>query len=175
MSASQDEGDTASARSKRKREPYRPLRKWKRLHRHLWIDELLRSEGRGDHAQYLKCVCGHPNCPREAALIQCQDCNGGDLLGMSCVVRDHQRNPMHRIRRWDPESASFNDDVTLKDLGLRIVLGQEYHPNRQCPRLRRAWSGKQKFVVLDVLGVHEVDVWYCDCGKGPALPVQLAV
>lgn len=172
-------------------EQYRPLRKWKRLHRHLWLNELLRSEGRGDHAQYLKCVCGHPNCPREAALIQCQDCNGGDLLGMSCVVRDHQRNPMYRIRvrllskkgnvlsshlnlqRWDPESASFNDDIKLKDLGLRIVLGQEYHPNRQCPRLRRAWSGKQKFVVLDVLGVHEVDVWYCDCGKGPALPVQL--
>lgn len=59
----------------------------------------------------------------------------------------------------------------MKALGLRFHLGQELHPNRTCPNARRA-PGKT-FVVIDDYGLHEVDLHYCDCGKGGTFPVQL--
>ncbi|KAJ7471708.1 hypothetical protein B0H11DRAFT_2237257 [Mycena galericulata] len=153
----------------RKREPYRPVKKWKEKHRSTWLDELLRGEGRGDH-DYRDCVCGHPQCQRGWATVRCKDCHGCELLAATCMVRDHERNPLHRIQRWDSDAACFQD-TSLKALGLRFQLSRELHPNRVCPHPQRA-PGKN-FVVIDDYGLHDVDVYYCNCGKGQSFPVQL--
>ncbi|KAJ7431719.1 hypothetical protein FB451DRAFT_1573587 [Mycena latifolia] len=153
-----------------KREPYRPLKKWKGRYRWTWLNELVRGEGRGDHAGHPTCVCEHPSCQGGVAELRCKDCHGCEGLAAECMVREHRRNPLHRIEKWNWEEGCF-DDISLKSLGLRFELGRELHPHRVCPRPKRA-PGK-KFVVIDGNGLHDVELWYCDCGKGPTLPVQL--
>ncbi|KAJ7733642.1 hypothetical protein B0H16DRAFT_1210260, partial [Mycena metata] len=143
---------------------------WKERYRFRWLEELLRGEGRGDHAAHAMCVCDHPSCRGGMAEIRCKDCYGGELLSVECIVRDHARNPLHRIERWNADEKCF-DSVSLKSLGMRFYLGRELHPSRTCPRPQPT-PGKN-FVVIDDNGLHEVDVYYCGCGKGESLSVQL--
>ncbi|KAJ6484283.1 hypothetical protein DFH09DRAFT_1252934 [Mycena vulgaris] len=169
-SSSSSESEEASKKKRRGREPYKPLKKWKVRYRSSWLDELLRSEGRGDHAWHPKCVCGDPRCEHGVAEIRCKDCDGCEGFAAKCIVRDHERNPLHRLERWNWDQTCY-EDVSLKSLGLRFFLGRELHPNRVCPRPQRA-PGK-KFVVIDNKGLHEVELYYCACGKGPSFAVQL--
>lgn len=80
---------------------YRPVKVWKERYRFRWLEELLRGEGRGDHAAHAMCVCDHPSCRGGMAEIRCKDCYGGELLSVECIVRDHARNPLHRIEVCD--------------------------------------------------------------------------
>ncbi|KAJ6532198.1 hypothetical protein DFH09DRAFT_1093028 [Mycena vulgaris] len=150
--------------------PYKPLKKWKVKHRSNWLDEVLRGEGRGDYAAHPMCICDHPDCEHGVAELRCKDCDGCEGFSVKCIVRDHRQNPLHRLQRWNWEKALY-EDVSLKKLGLRFYLGRELHPDRVCPHPKRA-PGK-KFVVMDEKGLHEVDLYYCDCGKGPSFAVQL--
>jgi hypothetical protein len=62
------------------------------------------------------------------------------------------------VKKWN---GQFFETITLKSLGLRIQLG---HPDGQCcPTPQRAFN--DDFVVLDVHGIHEVAVDFCDCDK----------
>ncbi|KAJ6529050.1 hypothetical protein DFH09DRAFT_1412508 [Mycena vulgaris] len=153
-----------------KRQPYKPLKKWKVKHRSNWLDEMLRGEGRGDHAAHPRCVCDHPACDGGLAEVRCMDCDGCEGLSVKCIVRDHQRSPLHRVERWNWDEG-FYENVSLKKLGLQFYLGRELHPDRICPHPKRA-PGK-KFVVIDTKGLHEVELYYCNCGKGPSFAVQL--
>ncbi|KAJ6542094.1 hypothetical protein DFH09DRAFT_929200 [Mycena vulgaris] len=135
-----------------------------------WLDEMLRGEGRGDHAAHPKCVCGDPRCEHGVAEIRCKDCDGCEGFAIKCVVRDHERSPLHRLERWNWDDSCY-EDVSLKALGLRFQLGREVHPDRICPRPKRA-PGK-KFVVMDCKGLHEVELYYCACGRGESFAVQL--
>ncbi|KAJ7677642.1 hypothetical protein B0H17DRAFT_892319, partial [Mycena rosella] len=135
-----------------------------------WLNELLRGEGRGDHAAHPLCICGHPHCNKGRAELRCKDCTGCEGFSAECIVREHERNPLHRVERWNWDLGCF-DDVSLRALGLRVYLGRELHPDRICPHPKRA-PGK-KFVVMDSNGLHDVDLYYCDCGKGQSFPVQL--
>jgi hypothetical protein len=77
---------------------YDPIKKWKLRYRSLWLDELVRGEGRGDHAGNVKCACGHPKCAGGIAETRCKDCQGCEGLALDCIVREHERNPLHRIQ-----------------------------------------------------------------------------
>jgi hypothetical protein len=57
----------------------------------LFLEEFLRLEGRGDYSQDI-CVCG-----KEAATYRCQDCHGCELFCRLCMIRTHERHPLHRI------------------------------------------------------------------------------
>ncbi|KAJ7645775.1 hypothetical protein B0H17DRAFT_449366 [Mycena rosella] len=160
----------SEAETKSKREPYKPLKKWKEGYRWTWLNELLRVEGRGDHAGHPQCVCGHPHCKRGLAEVRCKDCDGCEGLAVECVVREHGRNPLHRLEKWNWDESCY-EDVSLKTLGLRFYLGRELHPHRECPRPKRA-PGKN-FVVIDCKGLHDVDLYFCDCGRGPSFSTQL--
>ncbi|KAJ7611090.1 hypothetical protein DFH06DRAFT_1016313 [Mycena polygramma] len=151
---------------------YRPVKKFKDFYRHAWLDEIVRGEGRGDHAGHPKCVCGHADCSLDVSEVRCKDCHGCELLAAACMVREHSRNPLHRMERWNWGTGAF-ESVSLKTLGLRFYIGREVHPDRVCPRPRRAARAKKEFVVIDDFGLHYVDLYYCDCGKGQSLPVQL--
>ncbi|KAJ7107449.1 hypothetical protein C8R44DRAFT_885462 [Mycena epipterygia] len=79
----QAQSDSESeAETKSKREPYKPLKKWKEGYRWTWLNELLRVEGRGDHAGHPQCVCGHPHCKRGLAEVRCKDCDGHETDGI---------------------------------------------------------------------------------------------
>ncbi|KAK7030015.1 hypothetical protein R3P38DRAFT_3314632 [Favolaschia claudopus] len=152
-----------------KREPYRPVKKWKERYRAEFLDELLRTEGRGDHI-YTTCHCGHPGCAGEPAMFRCKDCDGCELLSKPCIVREHHRHPLHRVEVWDSSTIHFRR-TSLKALGLKVFLSPELHHDGICPHPREA-PGKN-FVVIDTNGLHDIALLYCDCGKGSTLPAQL--
>jgi hypothetical protein len=61
------------------------------------------------------------------------------------------------------------DQVTLKQLGLRIQLG---HPvGEACANPKRAFGND--FVLLDTHGIHAVGVDYCGCETAQKQHVQL--
>ncbi|KAF7373659.1 hypothetical protein MSAN_00576700 [Mycena sanguinolenta] len=124
-----------------------PLKQWTEDHRDTYLAELLRSEGRGDHAGD---ACGRCQGNLKAADYRCVSClSGGELLCADCLVTAHRYLPFHRIQRWD--GAKFQR-VTLKELGLP--------PN-------------DDFVIIDNSGVHSVHLDYCNCGLSGHPTVQL--
>ncbi|KDQ52704.1 hypothetical protein JAAARDRAFT_198051 [Jaapia argillacea MUCL 33604] len=79
---------------------------------------------------------GCPDC-RQAAFFRCRDCFGGDV-------------------EWED---SFFHRRTLKGLGLWIQLG---HPPGQ--RCLYAKAAHKDFMILDINGIHQVNVNFCGCG-----------
>ncbi|KAJ6452171.1 hypothetical protein C8R47DRAFT_1083819 [Mycena vitilis] len=169
-----DEGAQELEADDAPREPRKsddPLRQWAEDHRAMYLAEMLRYEGRGEHAQ-------HPHCPRcpagpddhpGAADHRCTDClGGGELFCSACVVLAHQHQPFHRIQEWT--GATFKR-VKLKDMGLRIQLGHWHGATRSCAVPIAATN--DDFVIVDVLGVHEVGLDFCGCGQGGLATVQL--
>ncbi|KAJ6523886.1 hypothetical protein DFH09DRAFT_1329751 [Mycena vulgaris] len=169
--ASSGSSNESEAPIPKKCQPYKPLKKWKVKYYWSWLNEMLRTEGRGDHVGHPLCVCGHLSCKRGHAEFRCKDCHGCEGFSAECTVRDHARNPLHRIQRWDWDAECF-DNVSLKSLGLRFFPGRELHPDRICPHPKRA-PGKN-FVVMDGYGLHELDLYYCACGKGSSFAVTAA-
>ncbi|KAJ7511255.1 hypothetical protein B0H11DRAFT_1700222, partial [Mycena galericulata] len=121
----------------------------------MFIREILRWEGRGDHRSYS--ICGE--CSVDKAEYRCRDCmGGGQLICSGCLVKRHRQLPLHRTQYW---TGSFFERKTLKDLGLRIQLGHWHERDRRCPAPRPA-SGDD-FVIVDGVGVHEVGLDFCGC------------
>jgi hypothetical protein len=86
-----------------------PLKRWTEDCRDEYLDEFVRSEGRGNFTQE---HC--PSCKRAGSsnlfqgiinpepelgipTIRCKDCFGGELVCEGCCVRDHLHNPLHMI------------------------------------------------------------------------------
>ncbi|KAJ7281287.1 hypothetical protein C8J57DRAFT_1057258 [Mycena rebaudengoi] len=142
-----------------------PLRQWAEEYRDLFLDELLRWEGRGDHAQYSTCH----HCNTGAPEYRCMDCiGGGELVCLDCVRNVHRQLILHRIQKWN---GQFFDQKTLRELEVRIQLGHWHEPQNQCPVPER--PPKDSFVIIDDHGVHEVFVDFCGCGQGGSHVQQL--
>ncbi|KAJ7839392.1 hypothetical protein B0H14DRAFT_3086972 [Mycena olivaceomarginata] len=91
----------------------------------MYLSEMLRHEGRGDH-DYTTC----PRCAQGKPDHRCKDCmGGGELLCESCMLGGHRQLPFHRIEQW--KGSSFTPR-TLKDMGLRIQLGHWKPNDRAC-------------------------------------------
>ncbi|KAI0713195.1 hypothetical protein C8T65DRAFT_528834, partial [Cerioporus squamosus] len=131
----------------------RPLLQW-RERVDEYLAEMLRLEGRGDHAA-MQCVrCGNVG----NACYRCDDCTTVALHCIACIKEVHVATPLHTIREW--KDGHFRK-VTLKSLGLRIQLGHE--PGDPCFNPKKAFA--DDFVVLDVTGIHEVGIDFCGCFK----------
>ncbi|KAJ7318568.1 hypothetical protein DFH08DRAFT_1036369 [Mycena albidolilacea] len=118
-----------------------------------YLDEVLRLEGRGYCAVYS--TCG--GCGGSDPMFRCehQTCNGLGLFCKRCIVQRHAVLPTHWIQEWN---GTFFERRALKDLGLVVQLG---HPaGYSCDN---PWKAHQDFVVIDVTGVHNVNVNYCLC------------
>ncbi|KAJ7472822.1 hypothetical protein FB451DRAFT_1035953 [Mycena latifolia] len=136
-----------------------PLRQWAQDHQDIFLAELLRWDGRGDHRGQSNCR----HCATGLAEYRCRDCLGGrELLCQDCLLRWHEQLPLHRIQKW---TGSFFTRKTLKK------LGHWHGSERICPNLDRAVG--DDFVIVDVSGVHEVGLDFCGCGSGGAQTVQL--
>lgn len=74
---------------------------WVSNRRGLYLDELIRWEGRGDFLGDTVC----PDCigrrvppeQRGPAEFRCRDCAVPDLVCSDCVVKRHRRSPLHRL------------------------------------------------------------------------------
>ncbi|KAJ7893529.1 hypothetical protein B0H13DRAFT_1625179 [Mycena leptocephala] len=135
-----------------------PLREWVRENREIFLVELLRGEGRGDHWHYSVC----PACAVSAALYRCKTCVGGDeLLCQGCIVDRHAQSPFHLIEYW---TGDMFQKKTLKDMGLRIQLGHWTPGNSRCAAPEPAPG--DAFVIVNDSGIHEVSLDFCGCGGG---------
>jgi hypothetical protein len=91
----------------------------------------------------------------------------------SCIVKQHEVLPTHWVQvrnvmfgfhsgwikhlkqEWN---GSFFERVGLCNLGLVVQLG--HTPGSSCPSMRR---GKFKFTLIDVNGIHNIAVQFCQC------------
>ncbi|KAE9390992.1 hypothetical protein BT96DRAFT_832651, partial [Gymnopus androsaceus JB14] len=145
----------------------RPHQYWCGNCQDLYLDELLRWEGRGDSIGQSMC----PDCRsrnRDTALgehiFHCKDCFYGDLVCQWCCVARHSQDPFHRIEKWE---GGFFKRATLKDLGLVVQLN---HSSRVCPKPTICHC---KLRIFHWNGIHEVKLNFCNCRKKIPHHIQL--
>ncbi|KAF7343966.1 CxC2 domain-containing protein [Mycena venus] len=122
-------------------------------HQNEYLDEMLRLKGRGYPAIYFKCG----GCSEADPTFRCaqQTCYGPGLFCKKCIVACHAVLPTHWIQEWN---GNFFEQRAPKDLGLVIQLG--HPPGFSCDSPLRA---HKNFVVIDVTGIHYVEVNFCHC------------
>ncbi|KAJ7249573.1 hypothetical protein C8J57DRAFT_1079532, partial [Mycena rebaudengoi] len=135
-----------------------PLKQFVENDQDRFLDKNLRHEGRGDHTDGLCWTYG-----KQGAEHHCKTCTGGFIYCTPCLLQAHTVNPLHRIETWNNGEGLFEGN-TLKQLGLCVQLG--FRPRGQRCRLTTRPPG-DNFVVIDVTGIHEVAIDYCDCGLNP--------
>ncbi|TFK78158.1 hypothetical protein K466DRAFT_507711 [Polyporus arcularius HHB13444] len=128
-----------------------------------YLAELLCLEGRGKHRDG---TCPRCKIPASAA-YRCDDCSDCALYCADCIKALHSSQPLHRVQMWN--ARGFFERVTLKSLGLRIQLGHE--SGDRCFNPKRAFA--DDFVVIDITGIHEVAVDFCNCHTALAHATQL--
>ncbi|EIW81309.1 hypothetical protein CONPUDRAFT_55437, partial [Coniophora puteana RWD-64-598 SS2] len=130
-----------------------PLRQWL-SDRPGFLHELLRSEGRGEYAGEEICS----RCCVSPPTHRCKDCFSSRLYCCGCMVETHRKHPLHRMERWN---GTFFERDALKNMGLVVQLN--HPPGEPCMNPKAAWKGN--FTVIDVTGIHNVHVNYCQCQK----------
>ncbi|KAF8871241.1 hypothetical protein BD779DRAFT_1613963 [Infundibulicybe gibba] len=127
-----------------------------------YVAEDLRWEGCGD---YPSNHCGH--CRNQyQELYRCTDCDGGQLLCCLCIQEVHRCNALHRISVWN---GRYFAKTNLKALGLRVQLGHQV--GEPCLSPQPACS--EGFTVIDINGIHEVALDFCNCQTAQLHFVQL--
>ncbi|KAG1788563.1 uncharacterized protein HD556DRAFT_1447773 [Suillus plorans] len=151
-----------NSRTKRKRTAGdHPLLLWMN-DRDMFLLELLRHEGRGNHTGATICW----NCHLDVPQFRCTDCLGTELYCKGCIVTLHTRNPVHRIQEW---SNSCFTAVSLKDLGLRVQLG--HFAGDSCLLPERAFN--DDFTLIDTNGIHTIGLDFCGCKTAQTRTKQL--
>ncbi|KAJ7884013.1 hypothetical protein B0H13DRAFT_1628846 [Mycena leptocephala] len=129
-----------------------PFQTWV-SHRDEYLDEMIRLEGRGSSDVYSTCgSCGTAN---PAYRCEHQSCYGPGMFCKECIVNMHAVLPTHWIQEWN---GDFFERVGLSKLGLVVQLG--HTPGSACMAMRR---GKQQFTLIDVNGIHNVAIQFCEC------------
>ncbi|KAJ7028751.1 hypothetical protein C8F04DRAFT_1212103 [Mycena alexandri] len=158
------EGDSISVKVKAKRYQNSdlPFQTWVG-HRDKYLDETLRLEGRGNFDVYSSCG----RCKAANPLYRCehQSCYGPEMFCKECIVARHEVLPTHWIQEWN---GGFFTRVGLSTLGLVVQLG--HTPGSACGAMRR---GRYKFTLIDVTGIHNVAVQFCECDARIAHRQQL--
>ncbi|KAK0497621.1 hypothetical protein EDD18DRAFT_1351389 [Armillaria luteobubalina] len=135
-----------------------PLHRWIR-EIDSYLAELLRLETRTGSE-----ICG--SCEQnQPAGFRCCSCFNGRNLCRECMVNQHQDAPFHRIEEWN---GTFYSRITLQDMGLKVQLG--HLSGEACPYPRA--SGRQ-VVVIDVEGIHKLEVYFCGCHQTTPLYIQM--
>ncbi|KAE9401895.1 hypothetical protein BT96DRAFT_991729 [Gymnopus androsaceus JB14] len=153
---------------KKKQRTLRTLRlhqHWRKEYQQIFLDELLRHEGRG--AASLQSACWDCLKARREqkgqAEFRCLDCLTIDMLCQGCMVRRHHSLPLHRVQRW---TGSLFRCCSLKDIGLVIQLDHQ----TKCPSPQKCNS---KLRILDATGVHDTNLLFCGCPDANPHYIQL--
>lgn len=156
-----------------------PLTTWLTGFRTASLDERMRYEGRGGNRGDNIC----PDCSSPGTL-RCESCFGRELLCRGCCVKRYHRLPLHRIKvgansilhmfsislycqEWN---GNYFTSVTLRDIGLRVQLGELHVPGTSCMFKNEV---HKDFVILHTNGIHLVNVDSCGCSAPgePAIDV----
>ncbi|KAJ7767360.1 hypothetical protein B0H14DRAFT_2633088 [Mycena olivaceomarginata] len=139
-----------------------PMLTWAE-HQDEYLDEFLRLEGRGYANIYSKCG----GCGKADPTYQCtqQTCYGPSLYCKTCIVSRHAVLPTHWIQEWN---GSFFERRALKSLGLVIQLG--HLAGTGCNNPVKAIV---TFTVIDLTGIHNVNVNFCNCDSNVEQRQQL--
>ncbi|KAG1856516.1 hypothetical protein C8R48DRAFT_749130 [Suillus tomentosus] len=116
-----------------------------------FLDEMLCLEGRGFEGQRSHCQCGSVDLS-----FRCKECFGMVMYCKECVIEHHRCLPLHIVEKWN---GLFFERISLKKLGLRVQLG--HNPGNHCLNPRP--SSGNDFVVIDVNGIHEIGLDFCEC------------
>ncbi|KAF9549685.1 hypothetical protein CPC08DRAFT_648139, partial [Agrocybe pediades] len=139
-----------------------PLKEWVE-EQEVFLSEFLRLEGNDERVK----LCSECQTER-VGTFRCTDCDNLDLVCRECILKLHRRNGLHRVEEWDSSLKIFRK-TTLKSLGHVFQLG---HPiSEKCPCPSNSYAGN--FTVLDLNGMHNVCLQYCDCDKKQLLFLQL--
>ncbi|KZP14615.1 hypothetical protein FIBSPDRAFT_979972 [Athelia psychrophila] len=131
------------------------------MHQHNdYLDEAMRTEGRGKKA--LDPICR--GCWLTEGTVRCEDCFGGELWCRQCTVTRHALLPLHIVKEWN---GHFFKPISLRDLGLRVQLGEDHEPGSTCMFGKEIYK---EFVVLHTNGIHHVSVDYCGCTPTVDIP-----
>ncbi|KAG8720863.1 hypothetical protein FRC08_017744 [Ceratobasidium sp. 394] len=103
------------------------------------------------------CLCGKTS----SRWFKCRDCLGNNYQCQTCIVQAHTRSPTHRIREWSRDQLI---QVTLRELGCRLILGNHYDP---CP------AGSSCELWLGSLnGFQRIEVVFCRCERAAKAPAN---
>ncbi|KAH7917878.1 hypothetical protein BV22DRAFT_1025551, partial [Leucogyrophana mollusca] len=129
-------------------------------HRDVYLDELLRHDGRGSCLGDERCR----ECKTEVGIFKCLDCASCWKYCRPCVLIRHSLLPFHRLERW---TGSFFAKVTLQEVGHVVHLG---HSGAPCASVSDA---VKNFVVADTSGIHTITVKFCACPGAAPRRIQL--
>jgi len=137
-----------------------------------------------------------PMCQSKQGLLRCNDCFSRRVLCQDCCLVVHQESPFHHIEKW---TGSFFQATSLSEEGFTLRL---CHNGVLCPvtqpdtttqgtnaETQGAEAGtqgikagaqgtqqadnKKSLVVVDVSGVHQLQISWCRCKDAPAADIQL--
>ncbi|KAF7372487.1 hypothetical protein MVEN_00110400 [Mycena venus] len=120
-----------------------PREQWARLDCTTFLDKLLWLDGHGEHG-YQQSRCAEEGCGTEEPDFQCLECMDPSLYCEGCMVKMHQRTPLHRLEKWD--GTQFKPKM-LKTLKWRIQLGHRL--NEPCNNPEP--SHGDDFVIIQLL------------------------
>ncbi|KAH7904426.1 hypothetical protein BJ138DRAFT_1106840 [Hygrophoropsis aurantiaca] len=136
----EDEGQSASSR----KPTMSTLQDWL-PHRSVYLDELLRHDGRGSCLGDEKCH----ECQTAVGVFKCIDCASCWKYCQACMLIRHSLLPFHRLERW---TGSFFAKSTLQEIGHIVHLG---HNGAPCGSVSDV---VKDFVVADTSGVHAITI-----------------
>lgn len=120
-----------------------------------------------DHGLFARTAPFHPQFKPDSTAhlrdaCRCTDCDTlGTVECLDCIFQRHTpNNPLHFIERW---TGRYWERSGLGEFGLPVQL---CHNGGQCPAPQ---PGPADFVVLDVNGLHRVNVAFCACHRGYTL------
>jgi len=116
-----------------------------------------------------------PMCQSEQGFLRCKDCFSRNVLCHDCCLTIHQESPFHLIEKW---TGSFFQATSLNEEGFTLNL---CHNGVSClgPQSQTGTQGtkqadnKKSLVVVDVSGVHQLQISWCQCEDAPAADIQL--
>jgi len=158
--------------------------------RDAYISEILDLE-----KPHIDMLC--PMCQSKQGLFRCKDCFSRRVLCRDCCLLVHQESPFHFIEKW---TGSFFQATSLNEEGFTLNL---CHDGVSCPgsnpeaetqntqagtqgtgggtqETKAGTQGAQQpagdkkcLVVVDVSGVHQLQIGWCRCKDAPAADIQL--
>lgn len=135
-----------------------------------------------------------PECQSRPGLLRCKDCFTGQVLCRNCCLTVHRGTPFHSIEKW---TGLFFQSTSLDEEGFTWYLG---HHGIPCPEIQLessnletqasdrvggrttdeevlsdAWQDDTRkcLVVVDVSGVHQLHIGWCQCRDAPGADIQL--
>ncbi|KAF9471713.1 hypothetical protein BDN70DRAFT_909315 [Pholiota conissans] len=153
----EEEAPVSEEAPKKKYKKTEPMKEWLD-NRESFLSEFLRMEGLPDGKLYCaRCKTSTSDSEAES-IFRCTDCDSLDILCRECILYVHERNGLHNIEMWDVVGC-FYSKTSLRLLGHKYQLG---HPiGEACSAPEHGYSGT--FTVLDINGVHNVNLNFCGC------------